>query len=319
MERKHGIPAGMIAAIARAETSYGKAGTGPSKYNAWGWMTGAGPPNQRGFANWNQAIRQYASFLGKNYIRAGYNTPEKMARRYVGSHSPTWLGNVNSTLRELGVAGAGPPTSAPGGGGGRGAGGRGGGGGRGAPSPLGNNKQIMKIVLAMLSMDESPDSLTMFLPFLLQGMQQPGVGGGGGRGHGHGGHRHDHPIITANGRNGVRLPTSFRSTHGTSGLAGYPAVDIMARGGTPVYAPVGGRISSSRPFGWLPTQNPAAGFGGARLYLEGANGKTYYIAHLAKNLRVRPGQRIKPGQLIGYVWDWPGDPGRSHIHIGVNG
>lgn len=107
--------------------------------------------------------------------------------------------------------------------------------------------------------------------------------------------------------------------HPTSGLPGFPARDYLAAGGSLARSPINGKVSSSRPFGRLATQNPAAGFGGARLYLERPNGKEIYIAHFGlgpNDLLVEPGQHLDVGEPLGRVWRWPNDPGRSHLHMG---
>jgi hypothetical protein len=116
--------------------------------------------------------------------------------------------------------------------------------------------------------------------------------------------------------------TVLQGRHPTAGLPGFPANDFGAPGGTLVRAPFDGRVPplSDRPFGRLPRQEPALGFGGARVYLvETATGKESYLAHFGLgtlDLLVRPGQHVEAGQPLGRVWDWPGQPGRSHIHWG---
>jgi hypothetical protein len=114
-------------------------------------------------------------------------------------------------------------------------------------------------------------------------------------------------------------PVRAGGAHPTSGLPGFPARDYMARGGSLARSPIAGKVSSSRPFGRLATQNPAAGFGGARMYLERPNGKEIYIAHFGLgpgDLLVKPGQKLEIGTELGRVWRWPNDPGRSHLHVG---
>jgi hypothetical protein len=107
--------------------------------------------------------------------------------------------------------------------------------------------------------------------------------------------------------------------HNTSGLPGFPARDWMGHGGSLVLSPIRGVVSTSRPFGKLEHQDPRNGFYGARLYLERPNGKEIYMAHFglgSHDIRVRPGTKVVPGTPLGYVGHWPGDPGRSHIHVG---
>ena len=73
---------------------------------------------------------------------------------------------------------------------------------------------------------------------------------------------------------GLQLPTSFKTTHQTSGLAGFPATDIFGKAGHPVLAPENGRIVSIRPF------NSDPDFYGMAIYYLGASGATYYIKHI---------------------------------------
>ena len=108
---------------------------------------------------------------------------------------------------------------------------------------------------------------------------------------------------------------SAGGAHPTSGLSGFPARDYMAAGGSDVFAPYDAVVPSVRPIGWASTQNPAAGFGGQRVYLMDSRGYEGYFAHLG-TLSVQSGQRVQQGQKIGTVWRWPNDPGRSHIHFG---
>jgi len=113
--------------------------------------------------------------------------------------------------------------------------------------------------------------------------------------------------------------------HPTSGLSGFPARDYMSRGGALVRAPFSGCVPSWRPWGKLAYQNPRAGFGGSRIYLERTKtGDQAYLAHFGLNhpygdLFLKPGQCFKQGDPVGIVWGWPGNPGRSHIHMGYQG
>lgn len=88
-------------------------------------------------------------------------------------------------------------------------------------------------------------------------------------------------------------------THG-----GYPAVDIFAPAGTPIYAPVDG-VSSPATYS----------LGGNATTLRGADGRWYYFAHAQRPM---VGGQVKKGQIIGYV----GNTGNakntpSHLHYAV--
>lgn len=114
--------------------------------------------------------------------------------------------------------------------------------------------------------------------------------------------------------------------HATSGLPGFPARDYLAPGGALVRAPFTGCVPSWRPWGRLSYQNPSAGFGGSRIYLQRTKtGDTAYLAHFELPghpygyLFLKPGQCFRQGDPVGIVWHWPNNPGRSHIHTGYEG
>ncbi len=88
-------------------------------------------------------------------------------------------------------------------------------------------------------------------------------------------------------------------THG-----GYPAVDIFAPAGTPIYAPTDGESSPA-----------TLSLGGNATTLQGADGRWYYFAHAQRPM---VGGRVRKGQIIGYV----GNTGNakntpSHLHYAV--
>ncbi len=123
--------------------------------------------------------------------------------------------------------------------------------------------------------------------------------------------------MTATAAGFLQLPKNFKSTHDTSGLPGYPAIDVMGRAGTPVRAPVAGRIAR------FSGRNPAAGayegqggpFGWT-IYLDGDDGRSYFLTHFGSRA-VKVGQTVKAGQIIGTVGDYPGAT-PDHIHEGVH-
>jgi hypothetical protein len=114
---------------------------------------------------------------------------------------------------------------------------------------------------------------------------------------------------------GIQLPRSFVPTHQTAGLAGFPAVDIMARPGTPIGAPEDGqitRISGNDP-GLAPPQGQGGPWG-LSIYFVGASGTTYYMTHL---LKVGREGSYRKGQVIGVIGDYPGSPA-DHVHFGIH-
>jgi len=42
----------------------------------------------------------------------------------------------------------------------------------------------------------------------------------------------------------------------------------------------------------------------------------YFATHLGDHTALI-GRKVKRGDLLGHVGHWPGDPGRSHTHLGV--
>lgn len=117
---------------------------------------------------------------------------------------------------------------------------------------------------------------------------------------------------------GLQLPESFIPTHATAGLAGYPAIDVFGKPGRVVLSPVDGRVT--RWSGEDPARGAYQGAGGPfgwSMYIQGDNGKTYYLTHMGTR-SVSPGQRVKRGQPIGTIGDYPGAT-PDHIHEGVHG
>ncbi|MBQ6070365.1 MAG: M23 family metallopeptidase [Bacteroidales bacterium] len=88
-------------------------------------------------------------------------------------------------------------------------------------------------------------------------------------------------------------------------LRAHTGVDITAPKGTPVYATADGTVSGD---------NPGSGYGIAVLINHGYSYQTLY-AHLSKKA-VKPGQKVKRGQLIGYVGS-TGMSSGSHLHYEV--
>lgn len=113
---------------------------------------------------------------------------------------------------------------------------------------------------------------------------------------------------------GLRRPPSS-DLHPTAGLAGNWALDFMAPGGTPIYASEAGTI-------WkLSGHDPRYGVIGGdifgwNVYVHTAAGILYFDTHYG-DVRVKLGQKVKAGTLLGHVGHWPHDPGRSHTHRGI--
>lgn len=86
------------------------------------------------------------------------------------------------------------------------------------------------------------------------------------------------------------------------------AVDLGVPVGTPVFAPISGTVSSR--IGPLNSSDPR--MAGLRLTIDG-QGQSWYLAHLSV-LRVRAGQQVRAGQLVGLSGSANGSP---HLHIAV--
>ncbi len=85
----------------------------------------------------------------------------------------------------------------------------------------------------------------------------------------------------------------------------HTGVDITAPKGTPVYATADGTVTS---------ESPGGGYGLVIVINHGYSYKTLY-AHLSKKA-VRPGQKVRRGQVIGYVGSTGMSTG-SHLHYEV--
>lgn len=113
--------------------------------------------------------------------------------------------------------------------------------------------------------------------------------------------------------------SSIGARHETLGLPGFPAHDYMATAGTPVVAPVGGKIV--RFSGHDPSSGPTNGVHGPfgwSLYLQGDDGRMYYMTHLGSR-SIKVGQRVEPGAVLGTIGDYSRWGGADHVHMGVSG
>lgn len=103
--------------------------------------------------------------------------------------------------------------------------------------------------------------------------------------------------------------------HQTGGISGNYALDFLAAGGTPVLAPEDGVVSRTSGY------DPATGLHGSNrdvfgwsVYLR-CKGGFWYDTHYGR-LVVGAGSEVRVGDLLGFVGNWPGEPGRSHTHRG---
>jgi hypothetical protein len=104
--------------------------------------------------------------------------------------------------------------------------------------------------------------------------------------------------------------------HPTAGLLGNWAIDFCAPGGTAVVAAE--KATIRRLSGRDPSQGAEQTIGifGWSIHYETANGYRYFSTHYGSRT-VQEGQVVECGQSLGTVGSWPGNPGRSHLHLGV--
>ena len=193
----------------------------------------------------------------------------------------------------------------------------GGGGARGWKPPANQQKmrKLRQFVLAEFSSGtEARDLLPMVL--LAKTMMGNDDGSGGRRGK------------PGKGGAGVMLGAKFGrpplrkftmgggpSAHGSRPLGNWQsdhAWDLMAPAGTPVYAIADGVIDPSAGFGFHQSGSTVWGY---RFTLKFGNNAAFYT-HLGKFAKgLKPGRRVKKGQLLGWLGDPPGFA--SHLHIGL--
>jgi hypothetical protein len=107
---------------------------------------------------------------------------------------------------------------------------------------------------------------------------------------------------------GSRIGAPHQGTHTIGNWQSDNAVDVGIPEGTPIYATTAGTIGSR--FGALDSSNPR--MAGLRLNLEGPTDNFYY-AHLSRFASgIRPGVRVRAGQLLGYSGSANGTP---HLHF----
>ncbi len=117
----------------------------------------------------------------------------------------------------------------------------------------------------------------------------------------------------------VELPADFLPTHLTAGLPGYPAIDIFGEPGSEVVSSFYGRVRRVSGRDCSAGGPPGGAYGRSVYLLNHANGWERYLTHLDE-LRVRLGDRVGPGSVIGTLCDaaLAGKPHTTHCHMGLN-
>lgn len=101
--------------------------------------------------------------------------------------------------------------------------------------------------------------------------------------------------------NSFRVPRNNKS-----GIHG--AIDVYAKKGVPIVAPVGGKVLSVK-YGDI---------GGYTVRVRGTDGLTYYFAHMDSQAVVNAGDTIRAGAHLGFVGDSGNAKGTSpHLHFSI--
>ena len=97
------------------------------------------------------------------------------------------------------------------------------------------------------------------------------------------------------------------------------ARDVFAKAGSPVDAPISGKIVKLS--GHDPSLGAVEGAGGPlgwSIYIQAPNGTRWYLTHLGSR-NVKVGQTVKRGQVIGTVANYDKYGRASHVHVGIHG
>lgn len=104
---------------------------------------------------------------------------------------------------------------------------------------------------------------------------------------------------------------------GQSGWPSRDAWDIPTPIGTPVYSITSGKVKTFNDYGPNVIKKNGKKLFGIGFTIESDEGSPdIYYTHL-KDAKVRKGDTVKCGQLLGYVMDFPGSS-YDHVHIGVD-
>ncbi len=120
------------------------------------------------------------------------------------------------------------------------------------------------------------------------------------------------------------LPRHFNTrvppAHNTSGLPGFPAIDVFAKGGTPVCCEFAGTVVKLSGHPPTATTKPGGPYGWS-VYIRTPEG-TYYLTHLGTRAAVvKVGYKVKKGERIGTVANYSkatNGATASHIHEGFH-
>lgn len=105
--------------------------------------------------------------------------------------------------------------------------------------------------------------------------------------------------------------------HSTLGINGNWAYDFCAPGGTKVVAVENATIRKLSGHDPSEGADQQRGIFGWSIHYETPGGYRYFSTHYGSRSPLTVGQRVDCGQTLGTVGHWPGDPSRSHTHLGV--
>ncbi|MEV6598590.1 peptidoglycan DD-metalloendopeptidase family protein [Actinoplanes sp. NPDC051346] len=120
-------------------------------------------------------------------------------------------------------------------------------------------------------------------------------------------HRYAFPVRASN--------VSFHKTH-----SGYPATDIFAACGKSVVATTSGVVLEiSKVDKYVKGKPDGPRNGGKFVSIKGDDGVRYYGSHLSKvQSGIKPGVRVKTGQVLGKVGHTGNASGVCHLHYGIS-
>jgi hypothetical protein len=324
---RHRVDPRLLVAIAGGETSFGKAGQGPSVHNAWGIGPG------RAYGSWADGIDGAAKLLRENYLNAGLHSLSAIQQKWAPLGAGNDPRNLNSNWTRVNGSfysqlGGNPADVTA--------------GWRGGASPRGlQGKPLPANPLPTLAKSGQvsvvrPD----YTPFHQAGLQNLlKIASGqtldpmdmlGGFANANAEVRATYladqaaakkqlaPHIeqatglkslatptTTKMRKGELLPgTHWKGTHVTDGLdwndGRQTAVDIMARAGTPVGAPEAGTIIRH-----------GSAQGGQALYFKGDSGSLYWLGHIEDLGPI--GHHYDRGGVIATI-----SPHHAHPHLHID-
>lgn len=334
--QKYGVDPRVLAIIARKESQFGKT-SGRFKHNAWGWGVHLGPDVYTS-PTWEAGAEKVARGLaGSLYKGAGKNTLASIIQTYAPpseNDTGTYIRQIQGWYREMGgnpnanvfkpsawgAAGgtAGTPT----------------GGGKHRPDPIADQyQQSTQMVpgqidtkrLMMLLNNQKARSLRGIMPadgFMRElgklaqaalpraettfttrevGRQAQRAGQNAKRG----------VQVAASGRGAGSLSMGGGvSDHHARPLGNWQsddAYDLMGKKDQPIYSLVSGKVT--RVTG---TPNKGGGTTGYGVYVTTDQGVEFWFKHLGSHA-VKPGQRLKVGQLIGRLDNTVN--GGPHLHL----